>query len=230
MKRKSVAVITSIFVFMTTSTISFADIVIDNPKYYYNYGYSLGRNTYKTNIQESTTVEEPTANQEISSSKSNVILDEYKNDYDNSYILPESSKNDTTQNNTTITVSQEDTLQKQKKLLNLINNEREKAGLSKLKLNTELCEIAQQKSKDMYDNNYFSHTSPNFGKTSSLLKSENISYKYFGENIARTYSIYSAHSGFMNSSGHRANVLNKNYNEIGIGIVGNYYTEVFIGN
>lgn len=115
------------------------------------------------------------------------------------------------------------------KLLELINKDRVAAGLQALKIEEKLFQIAQLKSQDMYDYSYFSHTSPNFGRTSSLIRLKGISYFAYGENIGRTQSVYSAHNGFMNSDGHRANIMNPRFTHIGIGIVGNYYTEVFIG-
>ncbi|WDV44134.1 CAP domain-containing protein [Clostridiaceae bacterium M8S5] len=116
----------------------------------------------------------------------------------------------------------------EKQLFNMVNNERIKNGLKPLTLNTKLFSVAKMKSQDMQDNNYFSHTSPTFGKTYSLIKKLGIPYSYAGENIAKTYSVSRAHSGFMGSDGHRKNILNPNFTQIGIGIVGNYYTQVFI--
>ncbi len=116
-----------------------------------------------------------------------------------------------------------------KKLLEFINRDRQSEGLHPLKIDNELCQIAQLKSQDMYDFSYFSHTSPNFGKTSSLIRKKGIRYNAYGENIGRTNSVYRAHNGFMNSPLHKANIMNSKFTHIGIGIVGNYYTEVFIG-
>jgi uncharacterized protein YkwD len=84
----------------------------------------------------------------------------------------------------------------------------------------------------MHDNNYFSHTSPTFGSTFSLLKTHGISYRAAGENIAMGYTTPEAvMNGWMNSSGHRANILSANFTLIGVGYVasGNYWTQVFVG-
>ncbi len=80
------------------------------------------------------------------------------------------------------------------------------------------------KSQDMATNNYFSHDSPTYGSPFDMMRSLGISYSYAGENIAKHMSVKSAHDGFMNSPGHRANVLNKNFNKVGLGFVekGNY--------
>ncbi len=153
----------------------------------------------------------------------------------NSYIIPKSSLISTSNSiplnhniNNDTTSSNENISQNEKILLRLINEDRQKRGLKVLQIDEKLFEIAQTKSQDMYDNNYFSHTSPIFGKTSSLIRNEGIRYYSYGENIGRTYSVYRAHNGFMNSDGHRANILNPKFTHIGIGIVENYYTEVFI--
>ncbi|MTI70800.1 MAG: hypothetical protein FH751_11180 [Firmicutes bacterium] len=129
---------------------------------------------------------------------------------------------------TKITDDNFDISDKEKILFNLINEEREKRGLNPLILDKTLFKIAEIKSQDMHDNNYFSHVSPNFGKTSTLLRKEGINYFSYGENIGWTYSVYRAHNGFMESDGHRANILNPSFTHIGIGIVGSQYTELFI--
>lgn len=116
----------------------------------------------------------------------------------------------------------------------LVNIERSKAGLSPLKLNWELSRVARVKSQDMSDKNYFSHNSPTFGSTFSLIGKYGIVYSAAGENIAYGYSTpASVMSGWMNSPGHRANILGRQYNQIGVGMVKNskgqiYWTQVFI--
>jgi len=116
----------------------------------------------------------------------------------------------------------------------LVNVERSKVGLSPLKLNWELSRVARVKSQDMSDKNYFSHNSPTFGSTFSLIGKYGIVYSAAGENIAYGYSTPAAvMNGWMNSPGHRANILGKQYNQIGVGMVKNskgqiYWTQVFI--
>ena len=83
----------------------------------------------------------------------------------------------------------------------------------------------------MKDNNYFSHTSPTYGTPFQMMKSFGITYKTAGENIARGYNTpESVVNGWMNSSGHRANILNSTYTRIGVGYVkdGNYWTQMFV--
>lgn len=112
----------------------------------------------------------------------------------------------------------------QAEMLGYINEAQAQAGLHALKLDAKLCEGATLKSQDMAANNYFSHQSPTYGSPFEMMRSLGISYRYAGENIAKHMSVKSAHEGFMNSPGHRANILNKNFNKVGLGFVkqGNY--------
>ena len=122
----------------------------------------------------------------------------------------------------------------EKEVFNLINKERQNNGLSALKVDSEVQRVARIKAQDMVNNNYFSHQSPTYGSPFDMLKSFKISYKTAGENIAGNSSNSSAVSAWMNSSGHRANILNGNFNYTGIGVVngskyGKIYVQMFIG-
>ena len=86
----------------------------------------------------------------------------------------------------------------------------------------------------MVSNNYFSHTSPTYGSPFDMLKSYKVSYKTAGENIAGNSSNSGAVNAWMNSSGHRANILNSSFTYTGIGVVsspkyGKIYVQMFIG-
>lgn len=116
-------------------------------------------------------------------------------------------------------------------VVRLVNEIRKKNGLSALKEDWQLSRVARYKSQDMKDKNYFSHTSPTYGSPFQMMKSFGISYKSAGENIAKGYSTPEAVvNGWMNSSGHRANILNSSFTHIGVGYVsgGNYWTQMFI--
>lgn len=116
-------------------------------------------------------------------------------------------------------------------VVRLVNEERAKYGLSKLTHDWELSRVARIKSQDMKDNSYFSHTSPVYGSPFDMMKSFGISYKRAGENIAKGQTTPKAVvNAWMNSSGHRANILNSSYTHIGVGYVkgGNYWTQMFI--
>ena len=119
----------------------------------------------------------------------------------------------------------------EKKVVELVNEIREQNGLKKLTHDWELSRVARFKSQDMKDNKYFSHTSPVYGSPFEMIKNFGISYRNAGENIARGYATPEAVvNGWMNSSGHRANILNSSYTKIGVGYVrnGNYWTQMFI--
>lgn len=124
--------------------------------------------------------------------------------------------------------------QLEQQVVDLVNAQRSKNGLPALTHNWELSRVARYKSQDMIDKNYFSHTSPTYGSPFDMMKSFGISYTAAGENIAKGQnSPQSVMNAWMNSSGHRANILNKSYNQIGVGVAkdsrGNlYWTQMFI--
>ena len=117
-------------------------------------------------------------------------------------------------------------------VIRLVNEIRVKNGLNPLTADWELSRVARYKSQDMKDNNYFSHNSPIYGSPFDMIKNFGISYRSAAENIAKGQKTPQAvMNGWMNSSGHRANILNSSYKKIGVGYVasGNYWTQMFIG-
>ena len=113
-------------------------------------------------------------------------------------------------------------------MVNMVNQERIKAGLKPLQVDMRLVQSARVKSQDMITNNYFSHVSPVYGNFTSLIRKYAPDYIYIGENIAGNRTVEAAQSAFMNSTGHRKNILNPNYTHIGIGIVsGGPYGKMF---
>ena len=117
-------------------------------------------------------------------------------------------------------------------VLQLVNVERQKNGLSALTMDTALSNVARKKSEDMKAKNYFSHTSPTYGSPFDMMKQFGISYKAAGENIAMGQRTpQEVVTAWMNSPGHRANILNANFTHLGVGYVasGNYWTRMFIG-
>ena len=130
---------------------------------------------------------------------------------------------------TTTTLSNDE-----QEVFNLINQQRTNNGLSALKIDSEVQRVAKIKAQDMVTNNYFSHTSPTYGSPFDMLNSFKISYKSAGENIAGNSSNSAAVTAWMNSPGHKANILNSSYNYTGIGVVssptyGKVYVQMFIG-
>ena len=122
----------------------------------------------------------------------------------------------------------------EKEVFNLINKQRTNNGLQTLKVDSETQRVARIKAEDMVKNNYFSHNSPIYGSPFDMLKSFKVSYKTAGENIAANSSNSGAVNSWMNSSGHKANILNKNFNYTGIGVVssakyGKIFVQIFIG-
>lgn len=120
----------------------------------------------------------------------------------------------------------------EKEVVRLVNEIRVQNGLKELTYDWQLSRVARYKSQDMKDNNYFSHTSPVYGSPFQMIKNFGITYRSAGENIAKGYTTPQAVvNGWMNSSGHRANILSSSYTHIGVGYVsgGNYWTQMFIG-
>lgn len=113
-------------------------------------------------------------------------------------------------------------------ILKLVNQERAKVGVQPLTLSDKLTSIAYTKAKDMADKGYFSHQSPTYGSPFDMLKQFGVSYSYAGENIAAGQkTAEEVMNSWMNSSGHKANILNKNYTQLGVGFYrgGEYGTE-----
>ena len=120
----------------------------------------------------------------------------------------------------------------EQEVIRLVNVERAKYGLSPLTEDWELSRVARYKSQDMHDRRYFDHNSPTYGTPFQMMKAFGLTYRSAGENIAMGYRTPQAVvTGWMNSSGHRANILNSSYKKIGVGYVadGNYWTQQFIG-
>lgn len=117
-------------------------------------------------------------------------------------------------------------------VIRLVNEIRVQNGLKPLTANWELSRVARYKSQDMVDNRYFSHTSPTYGTPFQMIKAFGLSFRTAGENIAYGQRTPQAVvNAWMNSSGHRANILNASYTQIGVGYVasGHYWTQMFIG-
>lgn len=120
------------------------------------------------------------------------------------------------------------------RILQLVNAERAKTGAKPLVSNADCTKLARMKSQDMVNKNYFSHQSPTYGSPFDMLKANNVSYMYAGENIAMNQSADAAFQAWMNSEGHRKNILNPNFTDLGVGIApkgngSNIYTQTFIG-
>ena len=122
----------------------------------------------------------------------------------------------------------------EQQVVNLVNAERAKAGLKPLKADWELARVARFKSEDMRDNRYFDHNSPIYGTPFQMMKSFGINYRSAGENIAAGQTTAeSVMKAWMNSSGHRKNILSPTFTHIGVGYAkggsyGHYWTQQFM--
>lgn len=117
-------------------------------------------------------------------------------------------------------------------MVDLVNKERVSRGIGVLKLDPALRAIARGHSADMFRRGYFSHYSPEGKTVADRVSEAGIDYIVVGENLAYAPTLEAAHKGFMNSAGHRANILSTDYSKIGIGVMdggvyGKMFTQVF---
>jgi uncharacterized protein YkwD len=104
-------------------------------------------------------------------------------------------------------------------MLMLINRERSAAGLKTLVADPALTEVARQHSADMFARGYFAHVSPDGRDPFDRIRSAHIPFNAAGENLALAPTLQIAHTGLLNSPGHRANILSKDFGRVGIGIM-----------
>lgn len=122
----------------------------------------------------------------------------------------------------------------EREVLRLTNEERAKHGLAPLELNEELSKVAKEKSRDMHENQYFNHHSPVYGSPFAMMNRFGFDYSAAGENIAAgQVTPEEVVAAWMNSEGHRKNILNSAYDEIGVGYMDSdgeyvtYWTQLF---
>lgn len=119
----------------------------------------------------------------------------------------------------------------ERRVVELTNEQRRKHGLRDLTIDETLSRVAKTKAVDMSNNKYFSHTSPTYGSPFDMMRDFGVSYKSAGENIAMGQTTAEqVVNAWMNSEGHRKNILNANYTHIGVGFSkeGNYWVQMFI--
>lgn len=115
-------------------------------------------------------------------------------------------------------------------VVSLVNEARSQAGLSALSSDPALARVAFDKAKDMADNDYFSHDSPTHGSPFEMMEAYGISYGSAGENIAKGQdSPQEVFDAWMNSPGHRANILSGNFTTIGVGYYNGHWVQMFTG-
>ncbi len=116
-------------------------------------------------------------------------------------------------------------------VVNLVNQERAKAGLKPLAKDSALTVMALDKAKDMYYNRYFDHNSPTYGSPFDMMKKYGIRFTYAGENIAKGQRTpQEVMKAWMNSPGHRQNILSPNYTKIGVAYFQGIWVQEFIKN
>lgn len=119
-------------------------------------------------------------------------------------------------------------------VIRLINLERTNRGIPALSKNWQLSRVARYKSQDMIDQNYFSHTSPTYGSPFTMMQSFGLKFSAAAENIAYGQKTpQEVVNAWMNSSGHRANILSKSYTQTGVGAAKKangtlYWTQMFM--
>ena len=127
-----------------------------------------------------------------------------------------------------------DVKSQENEVIRLVNVQRAKAGLQTLTQNWQLSRVARYKSQDMIDKGYFSHTSPTYGSPFRMMESFGIKYSAAGENIAMgQQSPSEVMNAWMNSPGHRNNIMSPSFTQIGVGLAKDkngrmYWTQMFI--
>ena len=117
----------------------------------------------------------------------------------------------------------------ERRMFEMVNNEREKRGLKRLVMSTQLRELSRDYARDMFARGYFSHYNPEGESPFDRMKKYNISFFAAGENLALAPNVTLAHQGLMNSPGHRANILSSDFGTVGIGVMdGGIYGEMFV--
>lgn len=114
-------------------------------------------------------------------------------------------------------------------LFKKVNEERRKLAIDELIWDPKLVPVGRSHAKDMWERSYFSHYSPEGKDVGDRLNKANIKYTLAGENLALAPTVSTAHTGLMNSQGHRENILNSQFKKIGIGVIDNgYYGKMFV--
>lgn len=118
--------------------------------------------------------------------------------------------------------------QAEQKMWQMVNRERELAGLRPLEFDNMLASLARNYSRDMFVHGYFSHHNPQGDSPFDRMGSADIRYLSAGENLALAPSVEIAMRGLMDSPGHRANILSENFHKVGIGVMdGGIYGKMF---
>ena len=120
----------------------------------------------------------------------------------------------------------------EQEMFKLVNEERSSSGSKVLVWDEALAQVGRKHSEDMFRRGYFSHFSPEGKDVGDRLFESGIEYSFAGENLALAPNVERAHTGLMNSEGHRRNILDPAFGKIGIGVMdggvyGKMFTQVF---
>lgn len=183
-------------------------------------GKVLAINTGETDIIATSTVDESL------SAKCSVEVEEEEIIEENSTINTTNTTNITNVSDPINTTSNINTITSkegfERRVIELCNYERAKYGLAPLQEDSQLASVAKIKSQDMASNNYFSHTSPTYGDPFVMMDNLGVQYTYAGENLAIGQTTpEEVVQSWMNSSGHRENILSEDFTNIGVGIAQN---------
>lgn len=133
-----------------------------------------------------------------------------------------------------LTIPTVTTTAQETEVIRLVNVQRSKAGLQQLKTNWQLCRAARYKSADMANKGYFAHNSPTYGTPFKMMESFGLRFSSAGENIAHGQKTPAeVMKAWMNSPGHKSNIMSGSYTEIGVGLAKNksgvyYWTQQFM--
>lgn len=119
--------------------------------------------------------------------------------------------------------------QAESQMVAFVNEERRKVGVGELTWKSEIVPVARAHAANMWERHYFGHVSPEGKDVGDRLSAAGIRYFIAGENLALAPTVKTAHTGLMNSEGHRANILEPKFKKIGIGVIDNgIYGKMFV--
>lgn len=117
----------------------------------------------------------------------------------------------------------------EREMFDLVNEERQKAGVAPLAWHSGAVLVSREHAKDMWERRYFGHVSPDGEDVGDRLDKAGINYAFAGENLALAPTVSTAHTGLMNSEGHRDNILEGRFKKVGIGVIDNgVYGKMFV--
>ncbi|RUT35620.1 serine protease [Paenibacillus zeisoli] len=181
------------------------------------------------NRQGSAQARQGTGNQTQTNTKTNTQTTQTNTTQDNTKSAQ--TNTNTTQNNTNTDQVSNSKAAYADQVVALVNQERAKAGVKPLAADKALAAMTLDKAKDMYSKGYFDHNSPTYGSPFDMMSAYGIHYTYAGENIAKgQQNPAEVMKAWMNSPGHKQNILSPNYTKIGVAYYNGEWVQEFIAN